>query len=830
MGKMTGKLKDVKISVAFRFHVNMYHSYRGDTPDEYGIGKDIRLIKYILDILDKYNRKGVPVKGTWDIENYFSLENNMRKHCPELIERIKKRVEQNYDEIEIMSYNNGLVSADMEEDFRENMRRAISNEGGSGVKDVFKHYAPVVRPQECMMTPGLIKLYQQAGIEAFSVFYSCIPFNGFSNFIPLLPVEKRYNPLWYTAPGVTDKIIVLPAINPGDVYDNFGLVHLIKSLRREQRKMKSPCDLLVLLDMDADDDFWQGYLNTTFSFGLGLQEPLLDGGLNIFIRQLNKLPYVKFDTPYAYLQNHPPVGEVSVGQDLADGSFDGYSPWSDKLENTKLWTGIDRSRMISEYALEVADYADEIKTEVEQTRKQRLLATSTTHFGLSTPVMCKPRLQQAMERAGKNLAQSEHILSSALQQNRVQEDTGVKAVFPSRFYRGEGRKKGLIRLASNNESALLTGKGVKTIFNREIFGRKEINLVFEGRERKIHLNEGNNEGNAEEDSSVYISSSVIGNSHLELRINTYNELVLYYNGQEVTDKGSFTTSVNYQNRLVSAGEVEYEVSGVEGKVATITEKGKLHLSDKMLKMVSYEKKYMIAGDLPYLFVDVDISYPLTADYGTDKAKVKKLYRGYDTRWREVMPLEIVPSFRGSKESPIRVHKHNFLGDLTYFDFNYEQFSDNKEIDASNNAITCGFVSFSANNRGILLAQSVAADNNFAFSRARLRKEKGMDKLFINPFGVYTGKQLKYNTERLGLAQKVALKFAESYMSCAPSFRGGRQQFSLMIAPFDGIKPSEELINSAIMHAYPPYIQSTDERYGMINFTDWKNFEPLDFSY
>ena len=822
MGKLTNKLEDVKISVAFRFHVNMYHSYRGDTPDEYGIGKDIRLIRYILDILDKYNQKGVPVRGTWDIENYFSLENSMQKHCPELIERIKRRVDQNYDEIEIMSYNNGLVSADMEEDFRENMRRAVSNEEGSGVQDLFGNYAPVVRPQECMMTPGLIRLYQEAGIEAFSVFYSCIPFNGFSNFVPLLPIEKRFNPLWYTAPGVEDKIIVLPAINPGDVYENFGLLHLIKALRREQEKMDEPCDLLVLLDMDADDDFWQGYLNTTVSFGLGFQKPLLDGGLNIFVHQLNKLPYVKFDTPYNYLQEHPPVGEVSVGQDLADGSFDGYSPWSDKLENTKLWTLIDRSRMISEYALEVADHDDEIKNEVEKTRKQRLLATSTTHFGLSTPVMCKPRLQQAIDRAGKNYAQSEQILSSALKQNSDQKDSSVRAIFPSRFYKGRGKKQGLIRLASNNKGAL-TGNGVQAAFNREVFGQKEINLVYEGEERKVNLNEGD----AGKDCSTEMFSNGIGNSQLELRIDKDNDLVLYFNGEAVTDKGSFATAINYQNRLVPAREVKYEVSGMEGKVAIITEKGKLHLSDKMLKMASYEKKYMIAGDLPYLFVDVDISYPLTADYGTEQAKVKKLYRGYDTRWREVMPLEIVPSFRGSKENPIRVHKHNFLGELTYFDFNYEQFSENKEVDASNNAITCGFVSFSAQGRGILMAQSVAADNNFAFSRARIRKEKGMDKLLINPFGVYTGKQLKYLTERWGLAQKVALKFAESYMSCAPSFRGGRQQFSLMIAPFSGWEPPEEVINSAIMHAYPPYIQSTDQRYGMINFTEWENFEPLD---
>ena len=37
-----------KIYLAFRFHGNFYHSYRGDTPDELGFGKDIRIIRHIL--------------------------------------------------------------------------------------------------------------------------------------------------------------------------------------------------------------------------------------------------------------------------------------------------------------------------------------------------------------------------------------------------------------------------------------------------------------------------------------------------------------------------------------------------------------------------------------------------------------------------------------------------------------------------------------------------------------------------------------------------------------------------------------------------------------
>ena len=68
------KKSAARIYLAFRFHGNFYHSYRGDTPDELGFGKDIRIIRHILDTLEDFNAKGVDVRGTWDYENYFSLE------------------------------------------------------------------------------------------------------------------------------------------------------------------------------------------------------------------------------------------------------------------------------------------------------------------------------------------------------------------------------------------------------------------------------------------------------------------------------------------------------------------------------------------------------------------------------------------------------------------------------------------------------------------------------------------------------------------------------------------------------------------------------------
>lgn len=38
----------LRVHIAFGFHVNLYHSLRGDTNDENGFGQDIRAIRHIL--------------------------------------------------------------------------------------------------------------------------------------------------------------------------------------------------------------------------------------------------------------------------------------------------------------------------------------------------------------------------------------------------------------------------------------------------------------------------------------------------------------------------------------------------------------------------------------------------------------------------------------------------------------------------------------------------------------------------------------------------------------------------------------------------------------
>ena len=117
-----------KVHIAFGFHVNLYHSFRGDTNDQNGFGQDNRVIRHTIRELDHYNRSGVPVSAVWDFDNLFSLEQLLPGHAPDIIQAVQRRVRENRDDVILMSYNNGLASAMNHEEFMAAVEMAISNE------------------------------------------------------------------------------------------------------------------------------------------------------------------------------------------------------------------------------------------------------------------------------------------------------------------------------------------------------------------------------------------------------------------------------------------------------------------------------------------------------------------------------------------------------------------------------------------------------------------------------------------------------------------------------------------------------------------------------
>ena len=151
-----------RVYVSLGFHSNLYHSWRGDTPDEAGFGTDIRMLRALLRMLDDANAQGLDARAYWDTDGHFSLERILPEHAPDVIEGIRRRVDAGLDEVAVAPYNNGLSHAMTADELDDAVRWGISNPWGSGVADLFGRYTPLLRPNESMWTPGMIPIRSSA--------------------------------------------------------------------------------------------------------------------------------------------------------------------------------------------------------------------------------------------------------------------------------------------------------------------------------------------------------------------------------------------------------------------------------------------------------------------------------------------------------------------------------------------------------------------------------------------------------------------------------------------------------------------------------------------
>ena len=110
-----------------------------------------------------------------------------------------------------------------------------------------------------LYTPIHLKLYRACGIDTISLYYSALPFNGFSAFVPPLTFTERYNPLTLDLSRHRrndDASALLQHRRPGGSSD---LRRWVKQMRQQQLALSEPSDALLLIDMDADDEFWVGF-------------------------------------------------------------------------------------------------------------------------------------------------------------------------------------------------------------------------------------------------------------------------------------------------------------------------------------------------------------------------------------------------------------------------------------------------------------------------------------------------------------------------------------------------------------------------------------------
>ncbi len=391
-------IADGNVEIVLSFHVNLYHSYRGDSNDEEGFGKDIRVIGGILDMLDAHPQ----VKADWDIDNAFSLDDLLPAHAPELLDRIVERVTKpdgQRDGLRLMSWNNGMAGAMTAEELRESLLRAKDS-----YRLVFGNVLdPGIQPQENMFSPDHLDILGQEdlGVEWITLFYSATNFTGFRR-DALLTLEQAHNVLSLkrSANEAEEAALkLLPVYHHADVIDHGGMLSWARQLHAELPNK----DALIAVHFDADSESWLGFDN-----------------------ELNALEaagesFVKFTTLQEYYRRHSarPAGNVVLARDLADGVHDGWGSWSEKWINREVFTPIERARMKDSATFELlrkVDRADRraVLDARDEALTERLKSLSSTHFGLANPGLHPDRRAAALAQSAAAEAAADEALQLAV--------------------------------------------------------------------------------------------------------------------------------------------------------------------------------------------------------------------------------------------------------------------------------------------------------------------------------------------------------------------------------------------------------------------------------
>ncbi len=813
---------NLKVHIAFGFHVNLYHSFRGDSNDEKGFGGDIRVIRKIIKVLDGYNQDGVMVKGTWDFENAYSLEKILPEFAPDIIDDVRERVRRHGDEIILMSYNNGLVSCMDEKEFTASMEWAVSNPFRSGARDIFGACAPVARPQEMMFSPSNVSLYNKIGVQALCLYYSGVPFDSFRTLIPLLPEENAFNPLWFRYKD--EKITVIPAISHSDLVDYGCLGALVKRLHKKQAGGEIENDVLVFINMDADALLWYG-----LEFPFPLSRLPNAAGLYGLIKEVSNLPYVVFDTPYCYLKNHPPLKTITFNQDTADGMFDGYSSWAEKPFNHLIWSRLEKARIL---AGKSAWLMRGLKAETGRKEVERLLdmafydgvcLMSTTHFGLSAPHINREREVKALRMSGRMLSNAGKawgiLREQCLSERRASREDGINP--------NSTHKVAIPIIVSDNEASaafismsLPLKKGVAydvacfTLYNAggemldgafldtawyddgsfeeiQIFafpdGTKplELSLVISDKcsDRPYNRN-------------VYVSNSLLSGEGIEVTCEGAAITDVRAFGERIGGRDFLRNYIRFQHGVL-VSEYEFQAECKEllmpfrgGRLAGYRFRGRIGLPGQ-LEQGSFLMDLFIVDGIPALMIKMNIKYPYTEEKDLISNEVAVLGHYCDSRWLEVAPVQITPALTGKPD----IIKYNYQGALDSYNTDDFRKADerNSTLDSFNNHITAGFTGVSDGGRGMIAAVDRNRLNSMAFCPMRTFKSGNKPGISLNPFGTYYGRQRHHHTYTGGLAQTLMAAVSPYLRSLAPAYNGVHTDFMLALFPFKGKLPDEKTL-------------------------------------
>lgn len=755
-------MKENKIHVAYGFHVNCYHSYRGDTNDSFGFGSDIRIINKILDILTDFNERGIPVKGTWDSENFFSLEKILPEYAPEIIEKMKLRVEKYGDENIIMGYNNGALSAMTEDEFSASIELAVSNSAGSGLRDIFGECEKIVRPQEVMFTPSQVSLYNKLGVKALCLYYSCVPFDAFRTIVPPLCDEYAFNPLKYTYKN--ESMTVIPTYSNSDVCDAGTLRAWVKQLRQKQEKGVINRDLFIFINMDADSMFWE-----TMDLGPLTGKIANTDGIKGLVEEIADLPYVVFDTVGGYLKNHEAVGEIDFTHDTADGNFTGYASWSEKPFNRKIWTSLERARAMSKVTAE--------KDMESPSFDDRVILLSTTHFGLATPVLNIQREKTAIALAEKVIEKEKSAMPKS-ELLRVYNTNGTSLQCLQLQLKEKLSDASLLNVKGEyleSFTGVSMNKDGSSIYLMlsfsEIKDKYDIEISFDGKKEKPHFN------------------GILSSGELSFSFSPKGKIAwVQYKDKKLGTDEFLQSFITYGGKRYNFNNVSASYLPVGGTGEGVRLVGEIHLP-KEEKCGSFVYDFFTSSVKNAVFVRAEVNYPYTPELVSISTENSSLGRYTDMQWHEAAPFQITPSLKGD----ISVIKRNFMDDIS--SFRTQSFPEcdakNKEIASFNHQLSAGMVGLSDEKTGLIIANARQVLGSMAHCPMRLEKDKTVR---MNPFGTYYGNQRHHfgraKDEILGTYNLVAAQGKP----LAPSYNGSSETAVLGLYAFDGGTPDQSRLS------------------------------------
>lgn len=808
-----GKESKHKIYVSLGFHANFYHSYRIDTNDEAGFGKDIRIVRKIIEVLDEKNKKGIPVKGVWDFENLFTLEEILPKYAPDIIQNIKRRVKKHGDEVILMSYNNGLVSAMTRDEFVYSMQNAITNTRKSGVKDIFGIFSPYVRPQEMMTSAGNFNLYKELGIQGVVLYYSAIPFDAFRVFVDELSLEEAHNPLIYNNTITNERMLVIPAYNHADLIENVSIYNWVQMLRHEQLRGNIKNDVLICINSDADDSYWYGYNLPSY-----LKWVPNTGGLSQLIDDIASLDYVEFTTIHDYVQHHKPVKEISFGQDTADGSFNGYVSWAEKKYCSDYWTAVEKDRMAHAFVKALYKYikqpiSEKIQAALVESFQKRMRLLSTTNFGMATPFLAKNR---------------EHVVDDLIKQMQSITDTVIRDLkaYAQKICSQDKKAQefsnyeyvnSVLVLKQNADNFVFTISGELPVgydyflkYNDTpipvfVFSQNGISRFFvKGGIPSDGVYHIVRKPHSQTQYTTHATQQLLKNSTIVIKFK-HGVNSIEVNGKEVLDEYSFLPWIQYNGKNYRPKTVNIKIinDGTNG-VAAVKLYGTLNIPQNITTGNFEYCIYLVEG-VDMIFVDGVITYPDTPRTKIFKSSIPQLARIYDPSWQQVAPCPLYVSMHASKKKPFTVLKRNYLGVESQYIIDYfKHSSKNLDLANVNNHITAEYVAITNGKECIAVAKENATLSNFAFCPLQVAHSffTGFS-VSLNPFGTFFGRQYYQPTWGKGRGFEAAIINGDQYYSGACTYSGTTQRFALAIVHSNNSLP-ETLKRLMISYANHPF--------------------------